>query len=216
MALVEIGARSIQKCSRNSGMYGYRPKPNSLAYFLSKELMKSIKPSSILLAIILFLSGCGVSVQSYKNEKPELIVEKFFVGDLTAYGVVAERSGKVIKRFSCDMRGTWDGKTLSLDEDFSWSDGTSQKRVWHLTRKSDGTFSGTADDVVGDAFGEVAGNTFHLVYDLSVPVEGSETVLHVDDWLYLVTDSVIINRSKLTKFGLHAADVFLTIQRKGS
>ena len=165
--------------------------------------------------VALILSGCGVSVQEYKDEKPALIVEEFFSGDLKAFGVVAERSGKVIKRFSCDMRGTWDGHTLVLDEDFTWSDGSRQKRVWRLTKKADGTFSGTADDVIGEAFAEVSGNTFHLVYDLSAPVNGSTTLLHVDDWLYLVTDSVIMNHSVLTKFGLHAADVFLTIQKKG-
>lgn len=165
--------------------------------------------------VALAVSGCGVSVTEYKDEKPVLVVEDYFAGDLKAYGVVAERSGKVIKRFACDMRGTWDGQTLVLDEDFTWSDGSRQKRVWRLTKKADGTFSGTADDVVGEAFGEVSGNAFHLVYDLSVPVDGSPTVLHVDDWLYLVADSVIMNHSTLTKFGLHAADVFLTIQKKG-
>lgn len=172
-----------------------------------------------LLAQVLFiltLSGCSVSVEQYKDEKPPLIVENFFSGNLDAYGVVAERGGKVIKRFSCAMRGVWNGQTLTLEEDFVWSDGTRQRRVWHLTRREDGTYTGTADDVVGEAFGEVSGNTLHLVYDLSVPVDGSTKVLHVDDWLYLVTDSVIINHSHLTKFGLDAADVFLTIQKSAS
>lgn len=159
-------------------------------------------------------AGCTVSVQEYKDEKPALVVEEFFTGELEAFGVVAERSGKVVKRFSCAMHGTWDGSTLVLDEDFTWSDGSRQKRVWRLTKQPDGTFSGGAGDVVGEAFGEVAGNTLHLVYDLSVPVDGSTTVLHVDDWLYLVTDSVMMNHSELTKFGLDAAEVFLTIQKK--
>jgi hypothetical protein len=160
------------------------------------------------------LSGCAVSIDQYKDEKPALVVEDFFSGNLQAFGVVAERGGKVVKRFSCDMRGTWDGTVLVLDEDFLWSDGTKQKRVWRFTKKADGSFSGTADDVVGIAFGEVSGNAMHLVYDLSVPVDGSTTTLHVDDWLYLVTNSVIMNRSSLTKFGLDAAEVFLTIQKK--
>lgn len=171
--------------------------------------------SSILRGILLAgLSGCAVSINQYKDEKPPLIVEHFFSGDLEAFGVVAERSGKAIKRFSCVMHGTWDGKTLVLQEDFTWSDGSLQRRVWRLTRNPDGTFSGTADDVVGVAFGEVAGNTLHLVYELSVPVDGSTKILHVDDWLYLVNDSVIINHSELTKFGFKAAEVFLTIQKK--
>ena len=160
------------------------------------------------------LSGCSVSVHQYKDEKPPLIVEDFFSGDLEAFGVVAERSGKVIKRFSCDMHGSWDGHTLVLAEDFTWSDGSHQKRVWRLTRQVNGTFSGTADDVVGVAFGEVAGNTLHLTYDLAVTVDGSTKILNVDDWLYLVTDSVMMNHSRLTKFGLDAAEVILTIQKK--
>lgn len=164
--------------------------------------------------VLSVLSGCAVSVHEYKDEKPALIVEEFFAGDLEAFGVVAERSGKVVKRFSCDMRGTWDGSTLVLDEDFTWADGSRQKRVWRLTKQPDGTFAGTAGDVVGTAFGEVSGNTLHLVYDLSVPVDGSTTVLHVDDWLYLVTDDVLMNHSELTKFGLDAAEVFLTIRKK--
>lgn len=89
-----------------------------------------------------------------------------------------------------------------------------QKRVWRLVKKPDGTFSGTADDVVGVSFAEVSGNTMHFVYDLSVPVDGSTTTLHVDDWLYLVTNSVILNRSSVTKFGFEAAEVFLTIQKR--
>ena len=168
--------------------------------------------SSTLFAIA--LTGCAVSIQEYKDEKPTLVVEEFFVGDLEAFGVVAERSGKVIKRFSCAMHGMWDGHTLVLDEDFTWSDGSRQKRVWRLTKEEDGTFSGGAGDVVGPAFGEVSGNTLHLVYQLSVPIDGSTTVLHVDDWLYLVTDSVMINHSELTKFGLDAAEVLLTIQKR--
>lgn len=175
------------------------------------RLARFVASSALVLSA---LSGCAVSVQEYKDEKPALIVEQFFTGDLEAYGVVAERSGKVVKRFACDMRGTWDGSTLVLDEDFTWSDGTRQKRVWRLTKQADGTFSGTAGDVVGAAFGEVSGNTLHLVYDLSVPVDGSTTVLHVDDWLYLVTDDVLMNHSELTKFGLDAAEVFLTIRKK--
>jgi hypothetical protein len=167
--------------------------------------------STILLGL---LCGCAVSIDQYKDEKPSLVVENFFSGDLEAFGVVAERSGKVIKRFSCTMHGTWDGRTLVLQEDFVWSDGARQRRTWRLSRNEDGTYSGTADDVVGTAFGEVAGNTLHLVYDLSVPVDGSTKVLHVDDWLYLVTDSVLMNRSKLTKFGIDAAEVLLTIQKK--
>jgi len=166
------------------------------------------------LMLTLFTSACSsISVQEYRDEKPTLSVEKYFSGNLEAIGIVADRSGKVMKRFTCAMHGTWDGSELILNEDFTWSDNTTQRRVWKLAQQPDGSFVGTAGDVVGTARAEVAGNAFHLVYDLEVPIDGSTTVLHVDDWLYLVTDSVIINHSRLTKFGLDAAEVILTIRK---
>jgi hypothetical protein len=45
-------------------------------------------------------------------------------------------------------------------------------------------------------------------------MDGSITRLDVDDWLYLVTDTVMINHSKLTKFGFDAAEVVLTIRKQ--
>jgi hypothetical protein len=165
-------------------------------------------------AAILILNGCApLSVSVYKDEKPELTIEKYFAGDLEAIGIVSDRSGRVLKRFVCAMKGSWNGHELILDEDFHWSDNTHQKRVWRLTQTSRGTFVGTAGDVVGEAQVEVAGNAMHLVYTLEVPMDGSTTRLHVDDWLYLVTDTVMINHSKLTKFGLDAAEVVLTIRK---
>ena len=156
---------------------------------------------------------CPLSVSVYKDEKPQLEIEKYFSGNLEAIGIVSDRSGKVLKRFVCAMKGSWDGNELILNEDFLWSDNTRQNRVWRLTRTSPGTFVGTANDVLGQAKVEVAGNAMHLVYTLEVPMNGSTTHLNVDDWLYLVTDTVIINHSKLTKFGLDAAEVVLTIRK---
>ncbi len=156
---------------------------------------------------------CPLSVSVYRDEKPRLEIERYFSGNLEAIGIVSDRRGKVLKSFVCAMKGSWDGHDLILNEDFSWSDNTRQTRVWRLTRTSPGTFIGTANDVVGQAKVEVAGNAMHLVYTLEVPMNGSTTQLNVDDWLYLVTDTVIINHSKLTKFGLDAAEVVLTIRK---
>jgi len=168
----------------------------------------------VFLVVAMSLGGCGpLSVSVYKDEKPQLSIEKFFSGDLEAIGIVSDRSGRVLKRFVCAMKGSWDGAELILDEDFTWSDNTRQKRTWRLKRLSPGKFIGTAGDVVGEAEVEVAGNAMHLVYTLEVPKDGSTTQLHVDDWLYLVTDTVMINHSKLTKFGFDAAEVVLTIRK---
>ena len=64
------------------------------------------------------------------------------------------RSGEVKKRFHVVIDAQWTGDTGVLDERFSWSDGTNSRRVWTLTKQVDGTYRGTADDVIGEAIGE--------------------------------------------------------------
>lgn len=184
--------------------------------FGMKRLTK-VTTTMAALAGLLVVSGCaGVTVSRYKDENPRLVLEEFFAGELEAFGIVRDRSGVVLKRFVCAMTGTREGDELVLHEDFTWSDGTLQTRVWRLRKTGPGTYVGTAGDVVGAAQAAVAGNAMHLTYTLEVPLDGSTTRLSVDDWLYLVTDSVMINHSRLSKFGLSAAEVILTIQKRGA
>ena len=103
-------------------------------------------------ALLLSLSGCGTQkIADYASEKPALDLRSYFNGMLDAYGVFTDRSGKVVKRFTVIMNCTWQGDDGVLDEDFSYSDGSRQKRVWRLKRLADGSYTGRADDVVGEA-----------------------------------------------------------------
>jgi hypothetical protein len=176
---------------------------------------KRITTAIAALAGLLVVSGCaGVTVSRYKDENPRLVLEDFFAGELEAFGIVRDRSGVVLKRFVCAMKGTREGDELVLHEDFTWSDGTLQTRVWRLRKTGTGRYVGTAGDVVGEAQAEVAGNAMHLTYTLEVPLNGSTTRLAVDDWLYLVSDAVMINHSRLSKFGFSAAEVLLAIRKQ--
>ena len=40
------------------------------------------------------------------------------------------------------MTGTWNGNQGTLDEDFTYSDGKKEKRVWRLTDLGNGRYSG--------------------------------------------------------------------------
>src|SRR3990167_7687640 len=111
------------------------------------------------LASAALLSGCaGPQVAQYASEKPVLDLRTYFSGTLDAYGVFTDRSGEVVKRFTVVMRCQWNGDDGVLDEEFTYSDGTKQKRVWRMKHLGNGRFSGTADDVVGVALGEQQGN----------------------------------------------------------
>ena len=168
------------------------------------------------LGATLALAGCaGPQVQDYAGEKPTLDLRSFFNGDLTAKGLFTDRAGRVVKRFTVQMNGRWEGDSGVLDEHFVYSDGSTQRRVWRLKALGQGRYSGTADDVVGEALGDSAGNAFRWAYTLALPVDGRVWNVALDDWMFLVDEGTVLNRSAMSKFGLHLGDVTLVITRNG-
>jgi len=161
------------------------------------------------------LTGCaGPQVQDYAAEKPALDLRSFLNGELTAKGMFTDRSGRVVKRFTVAMTGRWDGDSGVLDERFQYSDGSTQRRVWRLKALGQGRYSGAADDVVGEAAGESAGNAFRWNYTLALPVDGRVWNVALDDWMFLIDEGTVLNRSAMSKFGLHVGDVTLVIIKR--
>jgi hypothetical protein len=166
-------------------------------------------------ALTPWLSGCASQqIGTYATEKPTLDLQQYFNGMLDAYGVFTDRSGTVIKRFTVVMRCTWQGDEGVLDEDFIYSDGSKQKRIWRLKKLPDGRYTGTADDVVGVAQGQTRGNAFNWTYTLSLPVDGKVYEVQFDDWMYLMTDTVMLNKATMTKFGVRLGEVTLSFTRR--
>lgn len=167
-------------------------------------------------SLISLLTGCSsVQVQDYKNEKPKLVLEDYLNGNLEAHGFFQDRSGLIIKRFTVLMKAQWKGNIGTLDESFEYSDGTKSKRVWTIKKSTDGKYFGTAADVVGEASGETAGNAFRWIYTLDLPVGNSSYHVQFDDWMYLMNDEVMLNKSKMSKLGIYLGEVTLVfIKRK--
>ncbi len=161
------------------------------------------------------LSGCATQqIDDYTAEKPVLDLRTYFNGTLDAYGVFSDRSGRVVRRFTVLMVCTWSGDEGTLDEDFSYSDGTRQKRIWRLTRLADGSYTGRADDVVGIARGQQRGNAFHWTYTMALPVDGTVYEVQFDDWMYLVNERVMLNKAEMRKFGLRVGEVTLSFTKR--
>ena len=171
--------------------------------------------TALALAAALTLGGCASQqIDSYASEKPALDLQQYFNGTLDAFGVFTDRSGTVVKRFSVVMVCHWQGDEGTLDESFTYSDGSTQKRIWHLTRKADGHFVGRADDVVGVALGESRGNALHWNYTLSLPVDGRVYEVQFDDWMYLMTDRVMLNKATMSKLGIRLGEVTLSFTKR--
>jgi len=85
---------------------------------------------------------------------------------------------------------------------------------WKLTEVAPGKYTGKADDVIGEANGSSAGNALNWAYTLALPVDG--TVYHVqfDDWMYLVTPKVMINKAQMSKFGINLGEVTLSFYKR--
>lgn len=170
-----------------------------------------------LVAIVLPLAiaGCtGVPVERYRAEAPALDLRSYFNGTVDGWGVFQKRSGEVVKRFHVVIDAKWQGDTGVLDEHFSWSDGTQSRRVWTLTRQADGRYTGRADDVVGQADGEVAGNALHWTYTLALPVDGRTWHVNFDDWMFLVDEQVMLNRAEMSKWGFRLGEVTLSFRKR--
>jgi hypothetical protein len=162
-----------------------------------------------------FLASCaGPQVQSYALEKPQLDLRTYFNGTLDAWGVFTDRSGLVVKRFTVVMTCTWQGDEGVLDEAFVYADGTKQRRIWRLKAGLDGRYTGRADDVVGEAMGQVSGNAFRWGYTLALPVDGRVWQVDFDDWMYLMDERVMLNKATMSKWGVKLGEVTLSFTRR--
>ena len=145
--------------------------------------------------------------EDFKNKEPRLIIENYLSGNVKAWGVLQNRSGKVIRQFSADLNVKLYGKQLILDEKFNWSDGEVQTRQWKIIKIDDHNYEGTAGDVVGTAKGFSYGPAFKFEYVLLVPVKGKEIKITFDDWIFKQDDRVAINRATMSKFGIKVAEL---------
>ncbi|WP_414639603.1 DUF3833 domain-containing protein [Aquabacterium sp.] len=167
------------------------------------------------MAISLSLLGCanGPVPADYAQAQPKLDLRSYFNGELTAHGLFTDRSGRVVKRFTVKLVGRWQGAEGVLEEDFLYSDGGRQRRVWHLTDLGGGRWRGRADDVVGDAQGESAGNALNWHYTLRLPVDDKVYEVQFNDWMYLMDDRTMLNKAVMSKFGFTLGEVTLSFTK---
>ncbi|HEY6132418.1 MAG TPA: DUF3833 domain-containing protein [Rubrivivax sp.] len=174
-----------------------------------------MKRCLLCLAAAALLASCASAPTptDYAAEKPLLDLKTYFNGPLSAHGIFTDRSGKVVRRFTVAMTGSWTGNAGTLDERFSYSDGTTERRVWRLTDLGQGRYSGRADDVVGEAVGSAAGNALNWRYTLKLPVDGTTYEVQFDDWMYLMDERVMLNRAAMSKFGVYLGEVTLAFHK---
>ena len=175
----------------------------------------SVRRALVLAAAALMLGACASAPTpaDYAGEAPKLDLRSYFNGPLTAHGLFTDRSGKVVRRFTVKMSCSWNGNQGTLDEDFTYSDGKKETRVWRLTDLGNGRYSGRADDVVGEAAGVAAGNALNWRYTLALKVDERIVNVQFDDWMYLMDERVMLNKAAMSKFGIYLGEVTLAFTK---
>jgi len=179
--------------------------------------MKILERFFIFGALLLFGACSGQDIESYRDKRPLFQPKSFFNGHLVAKGMVTNRSGEVIQRFTCNIIGSWNGNKGLLDETFTYTNKNSEnprKRLWKLELIPEKhILKGKAGDIVGEAVGEYVGNAFNFNYTLKVPVDGKTYDISVNDWMYLIDENTLMAKSDMSKWGFGVGQVTLVMTK---
>ena len=175
-----------------------------------------MKLLAILILVMPLLSCSKADLIQYQDNEPVFSLFEYFQGKTTGWGMVQDRKGNLTRRFVVGIQGTVSGgNKLVLEEDFDWSDGEKSSRTWTIQKTGEHTFTGTADDVVGSAAGAAYGNVLNWVYYLDIVADGKTWKVHLDDWMFLQNDDVLINKTKMSKFGISLGDITIVFRKNG-
>ena len=171
-----------------------------------------IRKLLLLCCSVLGISGCGMTPKDYQEAQLVLDIRDYLNGRVTAHGMIFDWKGKASRHFVAKIDGAWEGNKGTLDELFTYSDGTTERRVWTLTFSDDHHFTATAGDVDGVAQGSQYGNALNMRYRLKL-TDPAITV-SIDDWMYLTAENVLLNRSAISKFGVPVGEVVIAFTKE--
>lgn len=170
----------------------------------------------IIISLLVLLSGCSViDMKQYSSNQPPLDLFSYFQGETKGWGIVQDRKGRLTRQFVVDIKGTVssDGK-LTLVEDFNWNDGEKSTRTWILSKVNLHSYTGRAEDVINVASGTLYGNVLNWQYQLNLKVDDTTWKIKFDDWMFLVSDNLLLNKAILSKFGLKVGEVTIVFEKK--
>ncbi|MGA7801236.1 MAG: DUF3833 domain-containing protein [Gammaproteobacteria bacterium] len=162
-------------------------------------------------------AGCSsMDIRNFEGSQPEFRIEDYFDGQSRAWGMFQDRSGKIRAQFTVDLNGQWEGDEFVLREDFHYRDGRREQRIWRIRKVDAHRYEGRAGDVVGVAEGRAWGQALNWRYTLRLTVGKRQWDMHLDDWMFLQPDGVLINRAVMRKFGFKVGEITIVFQRGAS
>lgn len=180
--------------------------------------MSFTRRAAATLAAVLLPLGAGASRAAdvpTAASHGKLVLEEFFRGNLVAEGTFTNTRDGSTRGLKVRMRGDWDGKTLTLVEDFVYSDGEKDRKTWRFTKVAEGRYTGTREDVIGTADIRQNGNDVLLDYTAKVTTkDGKSYNIRFSDVLSLIGPRTVLNTADLTAYWFfEVGKVRLTIRK---
>lgn len=167
-----------------------------------------------LAAIWLISRRMGFQAQTPEDytDGPSFDIRKVLNGTLLCDGIIYGPTGRVSSRFVARFEAEWTGDTGIMREHFSYDSGTTQDREWRLSVDPNGRITADADDLVGTGTGQQVGSGVQLNYTIKLPESAGGHSLQVTDWMYLLENGSIMNRSQFRKFGFKVGELIATMR----
>ena len=146
------------------------------------------------------------------SDGPVFNIQTVLNGPLACEGVIYGPTGRVASRFVARFEGSWEGNVGTLREVFDYDSGTRQERQWSLRLGNDGRIQATAPDVIGTGEGVQNGSAVRLKYRIKLTEDAGGHELDTVDWMYLLPNGTIMNRSQFRKFGIKVAELVATMR----
>lgn len=143
---------------------------------------------------------------------PTFLPEDYFDGQLAAFGMFIDRFGTVQRQFRVTIEGRRRDDGFILDEYFVYDDGALETRQWIVTACGDGLYRGECADVLGHATGRLTDNVLSWRYKFNLPMFGRKVTVLFDDVMALQDGSVMVNRAKVSKWGILLGEVLITFR----
>jgi len=155
-----------------------------------------------------------MNIEEFSNTQPHFVLDDYFLGTTHAWGLFEDRFGNVKRSFKVTINGSQQDGKLVLVEDFVYNDGETDQRIWTITQTGKNRYEGQADDIIGKAQGLVAGNALNWKYTMMLPVGGKSYKVKFNDWMFLQSDDVMINKATVSKWGIELGTVLLFFNKQ--
>lgn len=143
----------------------------------------------------------------------DFTLESYFKGKTYAEGSFAAING-VKRSFIVELNGRWDGKTLTLMEDFVFDDGTRDRKTWRFVKTGPKSYKGTREDVIGETNVRLSGNVARFSYLVYLDGAQKKNKVRFHDTMTREPDGTLLNTAWVTKFGLPVALTKIEFKRR--